>query len=605
MFEFTDDPVCADEGTAACLRALGEALLFGKPWGAVLADQRWAQRRLYIVYTHDRLGTPDKVEGICFDLREAEALANGAIRRQRSAHPLQQHFYQCKLIESRLGILAVHERADSFQRHVIRHLTSCIKAALCENQTLPADVTPVTIGHDETAWPAFVDVSGTRIVLWEDCCDLINPHESIDFYTRSRPARCGLMNGLGEIIVPAAFQQIAPLQDGLAVAKRNGRFGYIDGNGCVVVPFVHEAAAACCQGLLLVKRGGLWGALDCDGKQVIAPRYESLEHDIGNEALRATLDDRHGYLSLKGELLAGFCAGPLLLAKHSFASERAVFIARSQDGDMSWLVDAQGWPAGGRHYTSIRYGRPEENLLCARMEGSERYGYIDLRGEPMIPFQFSDACNFSEGLAAAAVNDPPTQYGYIDRHGNWMIAPQFTLAGEFHQGLAPAAASATEKPAQWYSFSWRSSTTVPEQRIGYIDRNGNWAIAPQFLDARPFCEGMAAVRLESGWGYIDINGGIGIPGLYHEAGAFRQGVARVARRYDGPLRWGLIDACGREIIPLRFDRLSYPKRGLMTARDEYGLWGCFTLFGNIVLPFVYRDMRDLERALAMHCALPS
>jgi hypothetical protein len=113
---------------------------------------------------------------------------------------------------------------------------------------------------------------------------------------------------------------------------------------------------------------------------------------------------------------------------------------------------------------------------------------------------------------------------------------------------------------------------------------------------------LAAVRLEKGWSYVDIGGRIAIPGPYHEAGAFKQGVARVARRFSGPLRWGLLDVCGREIIPLRFDWLSYPQGGLITACDEFGLWGCFTLFGNIVAPFVYREAGDLQAALAARSA---
>jgi hypothetical protein len=46
----------------------------------------------------------------------------------------------------------------------------------------------------------------------------------------------------------------------------------------------------------------------------------------------------------------------------------------------------------------------------------------------------------------------------------------------------------------------------PTGRWGYIDPKGRYVIAPQYRDARPFSEGMAAVRIgdekTAQWGYI-------------------------------------------------------------------------------------------------------
>jgi hypothetical protein len=115
---------------------------------------------------------------------------------------------------------------------------------------------------------------------------------------------------------------------------------------------------------------------------------------------------------------------------------------------------------------------------------------------------------------------------------------------------------------------------------------------------------LAPVRTENGWGNIDICGIVVTPELYQEAGPFRHGVARIGRRFDGPIRYGLLDCSGREIIPPRYDRLSYPQHGLITARDEFGLWGCITLYGNIAIPFIYREVQDLQMALAARSQTP-
>jgi hypothetical protein len=49
-------------------------------------------------------------------------------------------------------------------------------------------------------------------------------------------------------------------------------------------------------------------------------------------------------------------------------------------------------------------------------------------------FKFSDAHDFSEGLAAVEVKG---NYGYIDKTGHFVVPPQFDRVGKFSEGLAP------------------------------------------------------------------------------------------------------------------------------------------------------------------------
>lgn len=612
-----------DASAQELLLTLGHALLLGTAWEDVFNDPRWAWRSLHIAYTHDKLGTPDQVEGVFFGQGEAEALVQRVASDYASSQPWQRPFYKFKVADWPLGTLAIRDARDSFHRGVVRHVVMLIKQVLQRQGRLPRGVATVAIaGATAPALPAYIDVCGRRIVLWEDCSSSAGAEESIVFTTGGKTPLCGLMNGGGDILVPPAFEKVAPLRHGLAVATRHGKVGYIDAGGNMVVPFLYEDAADCCQELLLVRSDGLWGALDRDGQEVIAPRFTALAHDVGNEALRATLDGQHGYLSLSGELLAGYCERPLLLAEHAFAGERAIFIAREATTDAGAdplrqvLVDALGRQCGLQDFAAIAYGAHDAGLLSASAQVDQglRHGYIGLHGETLIDFRFAAAECFSEGLAAVADTTAPSCYGYIDRRGHWTIAPRFDYAGEFHHGLAVA--SAPPPAPGWRSgaqalmrhlHAWRRgprSTALPQtesapgRRYGYIDRRGNWAIEQIYLEAKPFNEGLAPVRTERGWRYIDTCGIAVTPDHYQEAGPFKRGVARIGRRFDGPLRYGLVDSGGREIIPPRFERLSYPQRGMVTARDEFGLWGCFTLYGNIVAPFIYREAHDLQVALA-------
>ena len=74
-----------------------------------------------------------------------------------------------------------------------------------------------------------------------------------------------------------------------------------------------------------------------------------------------------------------------------------------------------------------------------------------------------------------------------------------------------------------------STETVPGL-CGYIDRDGDWVIAANYENARPFSEGLAAVQIEplGSWGYIDPTGAVVIPLEWDGAEEFQGGLARVS-----------------------------------------------------------------------------
>lgn len=75
-----------------------------------------------------------------------------------------------------------------------------------------------------------------------------------------------------------------------------------------------------------------------------------------------------------------------------------------------------------------------------------------------------------------------------------MIPVQFGQVGEFSEGLAAVRIS---------------------DRWGYIDREGVLAIPPSFIDVEPFCAGLAHVAdQQRRWGYIDRSGKY----VWHESG---------------------------------------------------------------------------------------
>lgn len=122
--------------------------------------------------------------------------------------------------------------------------------------------------------------------------------------------------------------------------------------------------------------------------------------------------------------------------------------------------------------------------------------------------------DFQENLAKFQQNG---LWGFVDRQGNIVISPQFSGAGGFYNG--------------------RAVVQVSNQNWGYIDKKGNWIVSPQYCMAGRFSEGLAGVYVNgyrSGdncyggkWGFIDVNGNFVINAVFDEATRFNKGKAKV------------------------------------------------------------------------------
>ena len=180
-------------------------------------------------------------------------------------------------------------------------------------------------------------------------------------------------------------------------------------------------------------------------------------------------------------------------------------------------------------------------IAAAHRDG--RWVVIDLAGHETIPPQrLSKISRFSEGLAAARTSAGGA-WGYVDKTGTFVIQPQFTNADPFSQGLAPASYGGSwfyVTPAGALAFGTSFSRAYPfsadglalvqvnrDGTFGYIRKDGTFAIAPTFVDARPFSQGLAPVRIGSRWGYITTSGAMAIPNQYVEAYPFSGGLGLV------------------------------------------------------------------------------
>jgi hypothetical protein len=85
---------------------------------------------------------------------------------------------------------------------------------------------------------------------------------------------------------------------------------------------------------------------------------------------------------------------------------------------------------------------------------------------------------------------------------------------------------------------------------GYVDAAGSEITASRFEKARPFRNGLAAVRIEGLWGFVLPSGEIAIEPRFQDVGDFHG--TRAEARFDN--RVGVIDRDGIFVIPPKFGR---------------------------------------------------
>jgi hypothetical protein len=62
-----------------------------------------------------------------------------------------------------------------------------------------------------------------------------------------------------------------------------------------------------------------------------------------------------------------------------------------------------------------------------------------------------------------------------------------------------------ETNAEWNSDAEVPALVKSRDEFGYIDKNGNFTINPQFDNAEPFTNGRAAIKVGEKWSYVRLD----------------------------------------------------------------------------------------------------
>lgn len=135
----------------------------------------------------------------------------------------------------------------------------------------------------------------------------------------------------------------------------------------------------------------------------------------------------------------------------------------------------------------------DEGLAAVLKNGKE--GFVNTKGEVVIPFIYEWVKSFSEGLAAVC-NDSH-HWGFINTRGEVVIPLIYDGVQSFSEGLAAVSKSGKD---------------------GFINTRGDVVIPMIYDSAWSFSDGLAAVRKDEKWGFVDTAGHLVFPCNYNNCG---------------------------------------------------------------------------------------
>jgi len=279
----------------------------------------------------------------------------------------------------------------------------------------------------------------------------------------------------------------------------------------------------------------------------------------------------------------------------------------------------------GVKITSSKYsqlGRLDHKNGLIKVEikrnGNYYHGYINLKGETIIPCEYLDLTDFSKGLAygykQVLTNNKETNevgqystHGVLDSTGNIVIPMIYDEVLAFSNGLFRVKKSKKYGyvdyngkviiPLEYFYVQHRASSNGLflvkknwDEDEYFINLNNEKVFTPVGYDnVHPFLEGRAIVKKNGKYGFLDENGELVIPLIYDDAIGFENKLARAELN----TKIGFINSEGKVIIPIIYDKADTyyfsEKYVKMTLKNTPYF---FDVNGNKVTEEVYNSIQN-------------
>ncbi|WP_104381989.1 WG repeat-containing protein [Sphingobacterium sp. HMA12] len=214
--------------------------------------------------------------------------------------------------------------------------------------------------------------------------------ENLYLFEDSTSGLMGLQDDAQQIVVPAQYHYITPFVGEVSVVQfKNEKYGAINLTGKTVIPFQYDYLSYDDNSeQFLFGTNEKYGILDKAGKVLIPANYDMISFINGAYAVFQQ-NEKYGILNQAGKTVVP--------ASYSFISENNGTHFICVENDKYSLVDIKTNKILTPAYDFISITE-EPNLFLSSKDG--KYGYLNGLGKIAIPFIYSGATSFSDGVAS-------------------------------------------------------------------------------------------------------------------------------------------------------------------------------------------------------------
>lgn len=209
----------------------------------------------------------------------------------------------------------------------------------------------------------------------------------------------------------------------------------------------------------------------------------------------------------------------------------------------------------------------------SRVSRNDKEGFIDTKGDEVIPCKFKLVSQFKNGVATVRTDSSNNKVGVINTKGEVVIPCVYDYIFGISDGLVGAS---------------------KKDNLGFINLKGETIIPFIYNLAENFSEGMALVEQDDKWGFVNKEGEQVVIPIYDYAKSFSDSLASVKK--DG--KWGVINNSGEIVIPFTYSNIKNFSDGLAPAEVD-NKWGYINKKGEKVIPFIYDNAWEFNDGLAM------
>ncbi|MBB78002.1 MAG: hypothetical protein CL844_03245 [Crocinitomicaceae bacterium] len=390
-------------------------------------------------------------------------------------------------------------------------------------------------------------------------------------------------------------------QNYVAPFANKGLWGYVLSNGNVLINNIYKHADPFNDGLAFVFniKSKRWMIIDkynneinVDAKNYIPKNYFGFGRKGFIDSLaQIRVKNKFACINTKGKFIHKAEYDKLSEFKDGFAIGRIdqQFYLLGKKGEKIKINGS----INGVNYVKNGYA-PFKNK-----EGN--FGFIDTKGEIIIPAKFENVGYFYNNLAwARKING---KIGFININGDWVIEPVFDKVTNFEGNDKIASVKKEDRwiflRASGETFEIKNTIAIGKfnnercwvktinNKVGFIDKKGNWIVEPKYEAAKNFEYGLSRVKKNGLWGLINTSGEIIADCIYKKIGKITEYPIEILR-FD---LWGFINHDGSILVEPKYSDTRTFKENYAAVRTN-NKWGLIDIKGKEVIKPKYLKFKS-------------